>query len=209
MPATRLLIADDHPVVRTGLRGMFAGQAEFIVVGEAADGHEAVQKALALRPEVVLMDLRMPGLDGVAAMRQIHAADRGIHVLMLSTFSTGHEITSALNAGAVGYVLKDSTREALFQAVQAAAKGKTILSEAVSTLLIESLRAPEDRLTAREIEVLRLAALGETNKGIGRALHVSEATIKTHLKHIYAKLGVSDRAAAVAVALEQGLIRLG
>lgn len=209
MPPIRLLIADDHPVVRTGLRGMFVQQEAFDVLGEATDGAEALRMTLALKPDVVLMDLRMPGMDGLAAMQAIHAARPETRVLILSTFSAAHEVMTAIQAGAAGYVLKDASREELFQAVRAAAQGRTTLSAALSAQIIDTLRAPEDALTEREIEVLRLAAQGETNKGIGRVLHISEATVKTHLKHIYAKMGVSDRAAAVALALEQGILRLG
>jgi DNA-binding NarL/FixJ family response regulator len=205
----RLLIADDHPVVRAGLRGMFAeAAAEFVVVGEAADGAEAVRLATALVPDVTLMDLRMPGSGGLAAMRAILTAQPTARVLILTTYDSDQDIMTALQSGAAGYLLKDAPREALFSAIRAAHGGQTALGAAIGSRLVEHLRAPTETLTEREIAVLALAARGETNVGIGRHLHISEATVKTHLKHIYGKLGVSDRAAAVAAAVARNILRL-
>lgn len=202
-----LLIVDDHPVVREGIAGMFAAQpGRFRVLGTAADGAEGVQQAAALSPDVVLMDLQMPVLDGVRAMQQILAAQPTIRVLVLTTYATDADIAAALDAGATGYLLKDTPRDALYEAVEAAARGQPRMSARVVEHLMAQRSA--DALTEREREVLRLAAQGHTNKAIGKVLHISEATVKTHLKHIYSKLNVPDRASAVATALQRGLIRL-
>jgi DNA-binding NarL/FixJ family response regulator len=205
----RLVIADDHPVVRDGLRGMFAGHPEFEVAGEAADGAEAVQLAAALRPDVVLMDLRMPGTDGVTATARLRADGDGPHVLVLTTYDTDSDVLPAIEAGATGYLLKDAPREELFRAVRAAARGETVLSPAVATTLMRQVRAPapaKEALSQRELEVLGLVASGSANRAAAQALFISEATVKTHLLHIYAKLGVKDRAAAVAEAFRRGLL---
>jgi DNA-binding NarL/FixJ family response regulator len=208
--AIRLLIVDDHPVVRDGLRGMFAGETDFEVVGEAADGAEAVTRAEGLRPDVILMDLRMPGLDGVSAIRRL--ADRRIdsRVLVLTTYETDREVLDAIDAGATGYLLKDAPREELFRAVRAAARGEAVLSPSVATRLVSQVREPlREPLSQRELEVLELVARGTTNREAASRLYISEATVKTHLLHIYAKLGVNDRAAAVAEAFERGLLTTG
>ncbi|MEU1627688.1 response regulator transcription factor [Streptomyces sp. NPDC020096] len=206
--AIRLLIADDHPVVRDGLRGMFAGDPGFEVVAEAGDGAEAVTLAERLSPDVVLMDLRMPRLDGVAAIRAM--AERGLaaRVLVLTTYDTDSDVLPAVKAGATGYLLKDTAREELVRAVRAAARGESVLSPAVATRLLGQVRTPErEPLSPREVEVLGLVAAGSTNRETAARLFISEATVKTHLLHIYAKLGVKDRAAAVAAAYEKGLLR--
>jgi len=203
----RLLIVDDHPVVRDGLRGILEGDPEFEVVGEAGDGAEGVTAADRLRPDVILMDLRMPGVDGATAIRQL--ADRGnsARVLVLTTYDTDSDVVPALEAGATGYLLKDSTRDALVRAVRAAHRGESVLAPSVASRLISQLRAPaSDALSTRELEVLTLIAQGETNRGAAARLFISEATVKTHLLHIYEKLGVNDRAAAVAAAYERGLL---
>jgi DNA-binding NarL/FixJ family response regulator len=208
--AIRLLIVDDHPVVRDGLRGMFAGETDFDVVGEAADGAEAVTRAEGLRPDVILMDLRMPGLEGVSAIRML--ADRGIgsHVLVLTTYETDREVLDAIDAGATGYLLKDAPRDELFRAVRAAARGEAVLSPSVATRLVSQVREPlREPLSQRELDVLKLVARGTTNREAASRLYISEATVKTHLLHIYAKLGVNDRAAAVAEAFERGLLTPG
>jgi DNA-binding NarL/FixJ family response regulator len=203
----RLLIVDDHPVVRDGLRGMFAGRDEFEVVGEASDGAEAVRQAEILRPDVILMDLRMPGVDGATAIRQLAERDVGSRVLVLTTYDTDGDVVPAIEAGATGYLLKDSPREELSRAVRAAHQGEAVLAPSVATRLVSQLRAPaQDTLSDRELEVLTLIAQGETNRGAAARLFISEATVKTHLLHIYAKLDVSDRAAAVATAYERGLL---
>lgn len=209
MDCIRLIIADDHPVVRTGLRGMLAGQSDFEVVGEATTGTEAVALVTRLRPAVVLMDLRMPEMDGVTAIAHIKAQQPETHVLVLTTYDTDADILRAVEAGATGYLLKDVPREELFRAIRAAARGETVLAPAVATRLVGQVRTPpEETLSAREIEVLSLVARGASNKEIGRQLHISEATVKSHLIHIFGKLGVADRTAAVTTALKRGILRL-
>ena len=202
-----VLIVDDHPVVRDGLRGMFAGTGEFEVVGEAADGTEALTLADRLRPDVVLMDLRMPGMDGVRAINALRERGLPSRVLVLTTYDTESDVLPAIEAGATGYLLKDAPREELFRAVRAAARGEAVLSPSVATRLIGQMRAPaQEPLSQRELEVLGLIAGGRTNREAAAHLFISEATVKTHLLHVYAKLGVKDRAAAVAVAFERGLL---
>jgi len=204
----RLLIVDDHPVVRNGLHGMFAGDPEFEVVGEAADGAEAAAYAQSLAPHVVLMDLRMPGMDGVAAIRKLAALGVPSKVLVLTTYDTDSDVLPAIEAGATGYLLKDTPRAELLRAVRAAARGEAVLSPTVATKLLGQVRAPaKDDLSKRELEVLALIAKGATNREAAAQLFISEATVKTHLLHLYAKLGVSDRAAAVATAFARGLLR--
>jgi DNA-binding NarL/FixJ family response regulator len=203
-----VLIVDDHPVVRDGLRGILTGDERFEVVGEAANGREAITLAEAGTPDVVLMDLRMPEVDGVAAIAEL--ARRGVpsRVLVLTTYDTDSDVLPAIEAGATGYLLKDAPREELFRAVEAAARGQAVLSPAVATRLMGQMRgAPaSESLSQRELEVLGLIARGSTNREAAAALFISEATVKTHLLHVYAKLGVKDRAAAVAVAFERGLL---
>ena len=209
MSRIRLLIVDDHPVVRTGLQGMLAGQPDFEVVGEAADGAEAVILSERLHPDVVLMDLRMPGMDGVTAIRHIRARHPEVHILVLTTYDTDADILPAIEAGATGYLLKDAPREDLFRAIRAAARGETVLAPAVAARLVGRMRTPaQETLSVREIEVLALVAQGKSNKEIARQLHISEATVKTHLVHIFGKLGVADRTAAVTEALKRGILRL-
>jgi DNA-binding NarL/FixJ family response regulator len=205
----RLLIADDHPVVRDGLRAMLATQPDMELVGEAATGTEAVAHAQALRPDVVLMDLQMPDLDGPAAIATLREQAPEVRVLVLTTFGTDADITRAVDAGATGYLLKDAPREQLFGAIRAAARGESVLSPSVATRVLGRMRAPaEEALSPRELEILQAVARGLSNKDIGRQLYVSEATVKTHLLRIFGKLGVDDRTAAVTVALERGIIRL-
>lgn len=207
MSPIRLLIVDDHPVVRDGLHGMFAGHPEFEVVGEAADGGEALALAESLRPDVILMDLRMPGLDGVTAIGRLTERADPARVLVLTTYDSDSDVVPAIEAGATGYLLKDSPREELFRAVRAAYRGEAVLAPSVATRLMSQLRAsPQDALSERELEVLALIAQGLTNRDAAARLFISEATVKTHLVHIYGKLGVNDRAAAVATAFERGLL---
>jgi DNA-binding NarL/FixJ family response regulator len=206
----RLLIVDDHPVVRDGLRGMFTGTSEVDVVGEAADGAEAVTLAEALRPDVILMDMRMPGVDGVTAIGRLCARGLDTRVLVLTTYDTEADVVPAIEAGATGYLLKDAPREELFRAVRAAARGESVLSPSVAAKLIGQVRAPaREPLSQRELEVLGLIARGNTNREAAAHLFISEATVKTHLLHIYGKLGVRDRASAVAAAYERGLLTPG
>ncbi|MFI8527444.1 response regulator [Promicromonospora sukumoe] len=208
MSPIRLLIADDHPIVRDGFRGMFAAEPGFEVLGAAADGAEAVAMAKALRPDVVLMDLRMPGVGGVEAIRAIAAAGLDTRVLVLTTYGTDTDVRPAIEAGATGYLLKDAAREELVDAVRAAARGEAVLSSAVAARLMNHVRAPQEALSGREIEILTLVADGATNREAAKRLFISEATVKTHLLHVYAKLGVSDRAAAVAAGFRRGLLDL-
>lgn len=209
MEKIRILIADDHPVVREGLAGMLAGQDDFEVVGLAADGDTAVTLTLSLTPDVTLMDLRMPALDGVGAIEAIKQAQPAAHILVLTTYDSDADIVRAIAAGATGYLLKDAPREELFRAIRATARGESVLSPAVASRLMTRMRAPaEENLSTREIEVLQLVAKGASNQQIGKELHISTATVKSHLIHIFNKLGVDGRTAAVTVALEKGIITL-
>ena len=202
-----VLIVDDHPVVREGLRGMLAAERALTVVGEAGSGEEAVVMARLHRPDVVLMDLRMPGGDGVAATSGILATAPGTRVVVLTTYETDADIVRAVEAGAAGYLLKDTPRQDLVAAIRAAARGETVLAPAVAGRLVSQLRRPAaEPLSARETEVLTLVARGSTNAEIGRALYISEATVKTHLLRAFSKLGVSDRTAAVTTAIELGML---
>ncbi|MEU6172624.1 response regulator transcription factor [Streptantibioticus parmotrematis] len=204
-----LLIADDHPVVRDGLRGMFAGDPGFEVLAEAGDGAEAVALAERLDPDVVLMDLRMPRMDGLTAIGEIAARGLRCRVLVLTTYDTDGDVLPAVKAGATGYLLKDTAREDLFRAVRSAARGESVLSPAVATRLLGQVRTPEaEPLSPRELEVLALVAAGSTNREAAVRLFISEATVKTHLLHVYAKLDVKDRASAVAAAYRRGLLPL-
>lgn len=206
----RVLIADDHPVVRTGLVGMLSAQPEFVVIGVATNGKQAIEFADRLHPNVVLMDLRMPELDGVAATSEIRRRLPAVQVLVLTTYDSDADILRAIEAGAIGYVLKDVPREDLFRAIRSAAKGETFLGPTIAARLMGRMRAPiEATLSAREIEVLMMVSRGASNKEIGRQLHVSEATVKTHLIHIFEKLNVSDRTQAVTVAVQRGILLLG
>ncbi|MEV3858082.1 response regulator transcription factor [Streptomyces sp. NPDC050095] len=204
-----LLIVDDHPVVRDGVRGMFESAAGFTVLGEAANGVEAVTRTAELDPDVVLMDLRMPGGGGVDAIKELSRLGARARVLVLTTYDTDSDTLPAIEAGATGYLLKDAPREELFTAVRAAAEGRTVLSPAVASRLVTAVRTPaqaDETLSSREREVLVLVAKGTSNKEIARELFISEATVKTHLTHIYGKLGVKDRAAAVAVAYDRKIL---
>jgi DNA-binding NarL/FixJ family response regulator len=211
-----LLIVDDHPVVRDGLSGMFASSAEFSVLGQAGDGAEAIRLAEALRPDVILMDLRMPGLDGVAAITELARRGVAARVLVLTTYDTDSDVLAAIEAGATGYLLKDAPQAELVRAVRAAAGGEAVLAPSVAARLMSRVRTPaspaapsDDSLSTRELEVLELVAAGNTNREAAARLFISEATVKTHLLHIYEKLGVSDRAAAVAEGFNRGLLTPG
>jgi DNA-binding NarL/FixJ family response regulator len=205
-----VLIVDDHPVVREGMRGMLVGEPDIEVVGEASDGAEAAVLASSLHPDVVLMDLRMPGTDGVEATKLIVGASepgRGPAVVVVTTYDTDLDILRAVEAGARGYLLKDTPRADLIRAVRAAAGGATVLAPVVAAKLLGRGNAPaHQELTARELEVLGLVAIGQTNSEIGESLYIGEATVKTHLLHAFAKLGVDDRTAAVTTAIARGLL---
>ena len=205
----RVVIADDHPVVRTGLRGMIETQTDIEVVGEAENGEQAVSLVGRLEPDVVLMDLQMPDLDGVSATEQICTRLSDTHVLILTTYDTDADITRAIGAGAIGYLLKDVPRDDLFRAIRAASQGESVLAPSVASRVMKRMRAlGHTTLSGREIQVLKKVADGKSNKEIAKALFISEATVKTHLIHIFSKLEVDDRTAAVTVALEQGVLRL-
>ncbi len=209
MDTIKILITDDHPVVREGLAGMLAGQPDFEVIGLAADGEAAVKLYESLHPDVVLMDLQLPGLDGVGAIQAIRATNSDANILVLTTYDSDADIVRAIEAGATGYLLKDTPREELFRAIRATAIGDSVLAPTVATRVMSRMRTPAaEKLSAREIEVLELVAKGASNKEIGKSLSISVATVKTHLIHIYGKLGVDDRTAAVTTALEQGIIAL-
>lgn len=205
-----VLLADDHAAVRAGLRMLLDSAADIEVVGEAADGASAVERALVLRPDVILMDLRMPGVDGVGAIRRL--AERGVEskVLVLTTYDTDSDVLPAIEAGASGYLLKDASPEELRRAIRTAHTGGTVLSSSVASLLMDRVRRPaRGPLSDRELEVLALVAKGRSNREIAAELFIGEATVKTHLLHVYAKLEVGDRAAAVASAYERGLLQPG
>ncbi len=212
MSGIRVLLVDDHPVVRTGLRHLFETEPGFEVQGEAADGAEAVAAATACRPSIVLMDLQMPVMNGVEAIRRIRSLPDPPPVLVLTTYDSDSQILAAVEAGAAGYLLKDAPRETLFASVRSAVAGGSPLAPAVAARLLQHIGrrepTPAEPLTARELDVVRLVAAGASNREIARDLHISEATVKTHLLHIFEKLGVADRTSAVTSALNRGLIEL-
>jgi DNA-binding NarL/FixJ family response regulator len=205
--STRVLVVDDHPVVRGGLVGWLDAQPDLTVVGEASDRLEALAMVASLAPDVVLMDLRMPRMDGVTAIERLAATHPGVRVLVLTTYDTDADIVRAVAAGATGYLLKDAPLPQLADAVRAAARGETVLAPPVAARLVSRMRAPAaEEPTARELEVLGGVARGLTNADIGRELFIGEATVKTHLLRVFAKLGVDDRTRAVMVAVERGLL---
>jgi DNA-binding NarL/FixJ family response regulator len=204
----RILLVDDHPVVRHGVRGMLDAEPDLTVVGEASSGAAGVAAAAELTPDVVLMDLRMPDGDGVEATGRILARLPRTRVVVLTTYETDRDILRAIEAGACGYLLKDASPAELADAVRAAARGETVLAPSVASTLVRQVRtpAPPD-LSPREAQVLRLVAEGRTNADIGRALFISEATVKTHLLRVFSKLDVADRTAAVTRAMALGMIQ--
>jgi DNA-binding NarL/FixJ family response regulator len=209
----RVLVVDDHPIVRSGLVGLLGIETDMDVVGEAGDGEEALVQVAALSPDVVLMDLRMPRLDGVGATTRITAEFPSSRVLVLTTYDTDTDIVLAVEAGASGYLLKDTPRLQLVDAVRAAARGETVLAPPVAARLMSRLRSPAaaepasaNPLTPREVEVLRAVSRGLSNADIGRELFIGEATVKTHLLRAFAKLGVDDRTRAVTAAMERGIL---
>ena len=209
--AIRVVIADDHNVVRKGIRELLSDEDDIEVVGEARNGQEAVDLATALHPDVVVMDISMPELTGVEATRQIRVVAPGVRVLVLTSYEDDPYIYGLLDAGASGYILKTAEGGDIVRAVRATAAGQSAIDPAIAPRLIARLTQPaltSDALTERELEVLRLAARGQTNKQIGVALHISDRTVQNHLANIYAKLGVASRTEAVTAALQRNLIRL-
>ncbi|MGV9773502.1 response regulator [Streptosporangium sp. NPDC003464] len=205
----RLFLVDDHPVVRAGLVALLGGEHDMEIVGEAVDGEEAVRGIASCEPDVVLMDLQLgEGVDGVEATRRVRALPSPPQVLVLTTYETDADIVRAIDAGATGYLLKACPPEELFQGIRAAARGETVLSPRVATRMMRRMRDPGPALSAREVEILELLASGAGNREIARRLFITEATVKTHLVHIYGKLGVDTRTAAVTAAVERRLIRL-
>lgn len=211
----RVIVADDHPVVRDGLVAMLETQDDLRVVGEAADGRELVARAAELRPDVVLLDLEMPHLDGVGALREIRAARPDARAVVFTAYDTDERILAALRAGAAGYLLKGAPRDEVFRAIRVAHAGGSLLQPTVAARLLESVRgegdetpAPAEPLTRREREVLGWLGRGRTNREIARELDISERTVKFHVSAILAKLGAGNRTEAVRLAVEQGLIEL-
>ncbi|MGW0484567.1 response regulator [Nonomuraea sp. NPDC003214] len=205
----RLFLVDDHPVVRAGLVALLSGEDDMEIVGEAEGGAEALRGIAAARPDVVLMDLQLgDGLDGVEVTRRVRELSPPPQVLVLTTYETDADIMRAVDAGATGYLLKACPPEELFQGIRAAARGETVLSAKVATRMLRRMREPAPALSGREVEILELLASGAGNREIARRLFITEATVKTHLVHIYGKLGVDTRTAAVTAAVERRLIRL-
>ncbi|MFF4830506.1 response regulator [Streptomyces sp. NPDC001315] len=204
----RVVVVDDHTVMRAGVIALLDGEAGIEIVGEAGDGRAALDLVARHDPDVALVDLRMPVLDGVRTTTEIVARHPRTRVLILTTYDTDADIERGVEAGAIGYLLKDTTREQLVDAIRAAARGETVLAPRVAEKLVARMRRPaQDPLTARETDVLSAVADGLTNAEIGRRLVISEATVKTHLLRLFAKLDVNDRTRAVVVALERGLLR--
>lgn len=204
----RILIVDDHPVVRDGLAAMLATQPDFDIVGEAGTGAEALAEAARLRPDVVLMDLEMPVLDGVEAIRRMRAADSGVQVVVLTAFDTDERIVSAVEAGAQGYLLKGAPREQIFEAIRVVSAGGALIPPVVASKLLRQVReaAHPDALTPREQEVLCLVAEGFPNAAIGARLFISNRTVKFHVSSVLSKLGATNRTEAVRLARERGFL---
>lgn len=210
----KILIADDHPVVREGLITMISREPDFKVIGEASNGREAITRATELHPDVILMDLRMPEVDGVEAIRQIAAIDPNIKFIILTTYSDDEYIFKGIEVGARAYLLKDAPREELFKAIRAVYQGESLIQPVVASKVLDRFaalsrqtQAPES-LTERELDVLRLIAKGAANKEIAEQLHISNSTVKTHIASIFQKLGANDRTEAATLALKRGIIRL-
>ena len=214
MEAVKILIVDDHTVVRDGLSAILGRQEDFIVVGEAANGLEAVERAKDLQPDVILMDLRMPELGGVEAMGRIREENLDVKFIVLTTFDNDEHIFHAIEAGAKGYLLKDASREELFQAVRAVQRGESLIQPGVAAKVLERFAqlsrqaTGADLLSERELEVLRLMAKGAANKEIAASLSISESTVKTHVANIFQKLEVNDRTGAVTQAIQRGIIKM-
>ncbi|WP_433585268.1 response regulator [Microbacterium hydrocarbonoxydans] len=207
MTAVRVLLVDDHPIVRAGVRSLIDRRDDIAVVGEAASGEEAIALARHLQPDVVLCDLRLgDGLDGVQTTRQLRAEHPAPAVIILTTFDRDAEILGAIEAGAAGYLLKDVAPDEIVQAIRRAASGGLVLTPELSERVVAVSRAPRVRLTERELDVLRLLDTGSSNREIAKTLFVTEATVKTHLVHIFEKLGADSRARAIAIARDTGIL---
>ena len=211
-PSIRILLADDHPVVRDGLTAILGTQPDFEVVGQAGSGAEAVAQAAALNPDVILLDLEMPGLDGVEALKQIRAAEPNARAIVFTAFDTDDRILSAVRAGAQGYLLKGAPREEIFKAVRVVHAGGSLLQPIVASKLLRQVRqpaaVPAAALTPRELDVLRLMARGLQDKEIAAELVIAERTVKFHASSIMSKLGAGNRTEAVSLAVQQGLLDL-
>ena len=205
----KIIIADDHPVVRSGLRALLASQSDFEILGEADNGEEAARLAISLVPDLILMDLQMPILDGLGAIKLIRDKLPKANILVLTTYGTDADILPALEAGAIGYLLKDTPPEQLFQALRNVASGEMALAPRVAEKVTQHLTNPsKNTLSSREIEVLELAAQGNLNKAIAKKLFITEATVQSHFVHIFSKLGVTDRTAAVTEAVKRKIIKI-
>jgi DNA-binding NarL/FixJ family response regulator len=202
----RVLVADDHPIVRGGIVALLAAADDLEVIGEASEGHEAVRLAIELEPDVVLMDLRMPGLVGDVATARILAEKPGIRVVILTTYESDASILTAIEAGASGYLLKAAPQEEILAGVRSVARGEVALAPSIAALLVQRVAKPRPVLSPREAEVLALVAKGQSNPSIARELFLSEATVKTHLLHVFEKLEVKDRTRAVTRAMELGIL---
>ncbi|MGO4147700.1 response regulator [Paenarthrobacter sp. YAF11_1] len=204
MTSISVVLVDDHTVVRSGLKALLGTQADIAVVGEAASGEEALEAAQQHAPDVVLMDLAMgAGMDGIEAIKQLRQRTPKQAIIVFTTYDSDADIVRAVDAGAMGYLLKDAAPEEIFAAVRGAVQGKSVMSAPVASRLFQQLRNPDEILTPREAELLSLLTEGLSNRDLGKRLFISEATVKTHLAHIYAKLGVETRAAAIATAIRR------
>ena len=202
----RVLVADDHPIVRSGIVALLAAADDIEVVGEAFDGQDAVEKALALEPDLVLIDLRMPRLDGDAATAVILSRQPAIRVVVLTTYESDSAILTAIEAGASGYLLKAAPQDEILAGIRSVARGEVALAPSIAAMLVKRVATPAVTLSPRETQVLALVAQGSSNPEIARALFLSEATVKTHLLHVFEKLEVNDRTRAVTRAMEFGLL---
>lgn len=205
----KIIIADDHTIVRSGLRALLVSQSDFEIVGEANNGEEATKLAISLVPDLILMDLQMPILDGIGAIKLIRAKLPKANILVLTTYETDADILLALESGAIGYLLKDTPPEQLFQAIRKAAKGEIALAPRVAEKVTQRLmNLSKNTLSSREIEVLELASQGNSNSAIAKKLFITESTVKSHFVHIFSKLGVTDRTAAVTEAVKKKIIQI-